>query len=381
MNAHPTWIEKNVEQRHKKYHEFDVSSSAAAGATFEATARSLKGVRAAQEGAARVKQVAEQWGNTTTEQVAGRMAEELHAVTFNMDAAAKGLSQLKASTGAANGAGTAVADISITNAGKMVDQAQVKFHGTAASTNFNIASTKYDGMQRVVPSDQVERVRELAKKRGVDHLGKRNYPEVARSASDRVGSGGVESKPLTRDDALSVAKNPNKTAANLVGRQMAQAVKKGAIVGAAVGGGVSTVANIVAYSSGKKDGKEAVLDTLKDTATSGVSGAVVAGSAVAAEAVLIRVGARALARGSAPVALGLTAVDIARDVGHFAKGDIDGGEFAGRAACSAAKGGCVWGGMEGGAAAGSLICPGIGTIVGGVVGGIGGALFGGWLLG
>jgi hypothetical protein len=355
------------------------ASAAGNGAAFEGAARGLDAVRAAKDGASRLLEVAEQFQNTTSEQLAGRVAEELHATTFNIDAASKGLRGLRATTTAANGAGTAAADIVITNNGIVTDAAQVKYHGTPAATTFHIADTKYDGMQRIVPADQKERVQELARKRGVDALGKRNYPDVAENASDRIRSGGAESKPLTLEEVRSAAKNAEKVASELIGKQMAEAVKNGAINGALVGGGVSALSNLIAYARGKKSGKDAVTDTLKDTVTCGVSGAAVSGATLGAETLLIRAGAGTLARGSAPVAIGLTVVNIGKDVGRLVTGEIDAKEFALKAAGNVAKGGATWAGMEAGAAVGTMICPGLGTVLGGVLGGIAGGVAGEWL--
>jgi hypothetical protein len=352
---------------------------AARGATFEATARSLDALRAAQDGAGRVSHIAEVWGNSGTSQVAGRMAEELHAATFNIDAASKGLRGLKATTTASQGAGGAAADVSVTRMGEVLDRAQLKFRDTAARTTSDVANVKYDGMQRVVPADQVDRVKSLAKKRGIDGLGKRNYPETAKGAADRVRAGGAESQPLTRDQALAAAKDPSGTAKALVSRQAVDAVKNGAVAGAAIGGGISAVTNLVAWADGEKDGEEALLDVAKDTAACGLSGAATSAAAVAAETALVRAGAGALARGAAPVAIGLTVVDVGKDLGRLCTGDIDGGEFAERSAGHVVKGGIVWGAAEGGAALGTAICPGIGTVIGGLAGGILGGLFGGAL--
>ncbi len=358
----------------------DNTTAAANGAAFESAARGLNGVRAGQHGAARLQEVAQQWRNTSPERLAGRLAEELHATSFNADAATKGLNSLKAGTGAANGAGTAAADVTIRNGARIIDQAQVKYHGTPASTAFDVAKVRYDGMQRVVPSDQAARVREIAAKRGVDGLGQRNYPDVAQKAADRIRSGGAESTPVSRAEALDAAKNTQRVAGELVGGRVVGAVKNGALAGAAVGGGISVVTNFIAFTDGKKSGEDAVVDAATDTATCAATGAAVSGLAVAAEAALVRAGAGALAGGAAPVAIGLTAVEMAKDVGRFINGDIDGEKFAGRAGGHVVKGSCTWGGMEGGAAIGTLICPGVGTVIGGILGGIGGGLFGGWLV-
>lgn len=389
-------------------------------ASFEVAARGLNGVRAAQKvvcateqelvaahngilaaqkGAERIQDVAQHWKNTSQEQIAGRIAEEFHAASYNIDAAAKGL-DAKAATGSSSGLPTAAEDIIITRGRQIVDSAQVKYHATPAKTTLQISRTKYDGLQRVVPSDQHERVREIAAKRGIDGLGQRNFPDVAKNASDRIRSCGAESTPLSRTEALNIAKAPEQGAnklnslarsremqaqqklrvtKGLVKGRLTGAVKSGAAAGAAVGGGISAVSNIIEYANGTKSSKDAVVDTITDTAACAATGAAVSGAAIVAEAALLRVGAGALAGGAAPVAVGLTAVEVVKDFGRLVNGDIDGEKFAKKTGSNLVKGGATWGGMEGGAVIGTAICPGIGTVVGGVVGGLVGALFGSWI--
>jgi len=352
----------------------DSASVATIGATSETAKCGLNSVRAAQQGAARYQEVAQQWRNTSPECLAGRLAEEMHATTFNVDAAAKRLNDLKAVTGAANGTPTAAADLTIMNGSKAVDAVQVKYHATPAGTTIHISDAKYDGMQRVVPSDQAARVRELASKRGVDGLGRRNYPDVAKNASDRIRSHGAESSPVSRAEALDAAKNTSRVAGDLVNGRIVCAVKSGAVMGGAVGGGVSAISNLVAYAKGKRSGKDALVDVTKDTAVCAATGAGVSGAAVMVEAGLIRAGVGALAGGAAPVAIGVTAVEMVKDVGRFVVGDIDGVQLAINAGKNVVKGGATWGGMEAGAMIGTKIFPGFGTAVGGIIGGIGGAL-------
>jgi hypothetical protein len=356
------------------------TESAANGAAADAASRALNGVRAAREGAARVEEVAAQWRNTSPECIAGRLAEELHAATFNVDAAAKGLNSLHAKTGAAHGASTAAADLTVTIDSRILDRAQVKYRATPASTTFEVAKRKYEGMLLVVPSDQVERIRGIAKRRGIDALGVRNYPDVAKGVADRVRSGGAESKPLSLSKARDAARNPQKVANELITGQTANAVRSGALVGAAIGGGISSITNLIAYSDGEKSGAQALCDAVVETTACAATGAAVSGASIAAEAALVRAGASALAGGAVPVAIGLTAVEVVKDIGRLAYGEIDGNEFGGRTAGHVVKGGTTWAGMEGGAALGTLVCPGVGTVVCGILGGVGGALLGSWLV-
>lgn len=346
------------------------------GSIFESAARSLDAVRQAQQGANRLNRLGDQWARASIEQRAGRMAEELHAATFNIDAASKGLAHLRASTGSAIGCPISAADVIITDAGRAVDHAQVKYCGSHTRTAFEVASAKYDGMQRIVPSDQTELVKQLAEKRGIDQLGKRNYPDVASNSSDRIKLKSVESKPLTTQEATNAAKDPSCTGGELIKGQMGKAVSRGAVTGAAVGCGISAIQNLTKFSRGEKTGSDALIDTGKDTVCCAATGATVSGVAVATESALLKAGLGGVAKGAAPVAIALTTVDVGKDVFRLVKGDIDGAEFAKRGAGHVAKGGCTWGGMEGGAAIGTMICPGIGTVVGGIIGGICGGFAG-----
>jgi hypothetical protein len=78
---------------------------AASAAAAARVARDVQAMRVALDGANRVRKYAAQWRNASAAQRAGRMAEELHATTFNLDAVAKYRDTLRASTTAANGAG------------------------------------------------------------------------------------------------------------------------------------------------------------------------------------------------------------------------------------------------------------------------------------
>jgi len=345
------------------------------GAIFEQLTRALKEIEEARVGRDRILEISDIWKNATPAQRAGRIAEEYHAATFNMDAASKWYSG-RASTGASNGMATTASDITIKKAKQVIDEVQVKYYKTPVETTFNVAHGKYDGMQRVVPSDQLNTIKRVAKERGTDKLGVRNYEAVAESASDRIQVDSVQSKPISRAETVELANNPF-AADKLVSSKMINAVKSSAITGGTISGAVSALSNIAAYHKNNKSGKEAVIDTLKDTAGGAASSGVIGGLTVTAESTLLRAGFRSAARSSAPVAIGLTLFDVGKDVYKAANGDLTGKEFAKSTVGNIGKGATTWAGMEGGAVLGTAICPGIGTAIGGIVGGIAGCLFGG----
>lgn len=350
---------------------------AADGATFASVNAGLNPLRAAQAGAARIRDLTNQWRGYSVERVAGRIAEEWHASTFNVDAASRHI-PLRATTTEAQGYRFAPSDVAIADAaGNKIVDAQLKYHVTPARTTVGVAGTQYDGMQRIVPSDQLDQVRELARIRGTDGVGRYNYPDTANHATDRIHAGGAESSPLTRANAIEAARNPTEAGARLVRKHMGKAIANGALAGAAVGGGVSAISNCIAFAKGTKSRTAAAVDTLKDTAGCTASGAAVGGLALVAETALVRMGASALASGAAPVALALTAVDLAKDAARLVTGGIDRTAFTRTSAGHIVKGGLTWAGMEGGAALGTAVVPGVGTVVGAIVGGITGALLGG----
>ena len=95
----------------------------------------------------------------------GHIFEKIEAAKFNVNAAAKG-SSLRAHTTAELGLPHSKADLLIMSKGQVVQQAQLKVGSRAYETN-SLSSPKYNGLQKVVPRDHAQRVRELALKRGI----------------------------------------------------------------------------------------------------------------------------------------------------------------------------------------------------------------------
>lgn len=355
-----------------EYSKDDDKSLIKNGVIMEKAHRGAKAVNAARTTGEEIKDIAEQYKNCVDECTAGRIAEKFHEGTFNMDAARKGRPDLKARTTASNGQCRAKADIEVLKNGNIVDGAQVKYHNAPAATTFHISDPKYDGLQKICPSEQVAKVRELSGKRGKSGIGQRNYPDTAKKASDHLHHDGVKSDALSYDKALNMTKNPTKAAKEIFKKESLGAVKGGAIVGGAVSGVMSIGENIFAVVNGKKKTSDAIEAVAKDTVSGTIDGAAKSAASLGIQAGLVRMGAQTLARSSAPVAIGVTAVDVLRDAGLAISGKIDGEEFVMRSGKNVVKGSASWGGMEAGAALGTMICPGVGTIFLGILGAIGG---------
>lgn len=162
--------------------------------------------------------------------------------------------------------------------------------------------------------------------------------------------------------------------------ELVGAVRGGAIAGVIVDGGLSSIRNINAFRKGEKTASEATLSIAKDSAKGAGRGAVVGAASVGAKQVLLKVGARGLARSSAPIAIATTGLEVGKDVIRYVKGSISGEELIEKSGKNVAKGGTAWACAEGCALIGSCLGP-FGTIVGGLAGGMAGFLLGEELFG
>lgn len=137
----------------------------------------------------------------------GDVAEAWHAGTFRVDAARRGVD-----ANSFTPRDTSPVDIEVHRDG-IRETAQLKFYRTAEDSARAISHPKYAEMdQKVVPSDQLEGVREAAARLSTRNLESR--PDVAASyghtrdtVDDRLRHGEVASKPLSERDAREIVKD------------------------------------------------------------------------------------------------------------------------------------------------------------------------------
>lgn len=292
---------------------------------------------------------------TGSEQCAGRLAEVWHAGTFNASAAQIG-SRLKAVTTASLGAPCDAADVLVRLGQKTVGKAQLKFCGSITDTTRSIADCKYDGMQRVVASDQVDGVRALAARRGVDGLGNRNYPATASETSATIRAGRVSSRPLSSGDAQRLGRDPKA----FVNRQRA-AVAAGAVGNAALSAALIGVATS-AFSDARavRNGEKSLAQAARAAGTAGLR----SGTSAAVGTAVTLLARRACGANPA-AAIGGFAADLAIGAVELQRGQISRAELLERSATSAARAA----GTAAGAALGTALMPVIGTAIGGALGG------------
>ena len=125
----------------------------------------------------------------------GDVAELWHAGTLNLDATQRGI-------GARAYAPRDASPIDIALQGdRHIEAVQLKFYRSAEDTAKAISDPKYAALDKVVPGDQLEGVREAAQRLASHHAARpevsASYQHTADVADDRLRIDGTESRPLT----------------------------------------------------------------------------------------------------------------------------------------------------------------------------------------
>ena len=301
----------------------------------------------------------------------GFIAEQHHADTFNLDAAAKG-SPLRAEVLGSQDKNSV--DVVIKDGDNIVRQYQSKYGQDAEATRKLFEKGDYPGQDRLVPSGQ-----------------EGDVPE----STDVIEAAGVRSEPLTKDEAKRLqeqaqqAQEPRRYEWNDVNRiEIAKSIGNQALVGAGLACGFQGARilgrRVWNFLRGKEnppaseDLREFFESSVKSaghvSAQTAVTGAVV----VAARSGWINM----LKYTPASIIAGIVHVGMenAKVLFKLAKGELDGVEALdamGNCTASAVGGlaGAAGGGMLMGAKVGFLLGP-IGAMVGGFVGGVAGYIAG-----
>ena len=145
----------------------------------------------------------------------GYIAEHWHAGTFNVDAVAAGSISRATTLGSTDYASV---DVRIDTGASTIDYSS-KYMSTGeksavaqAAYSHEMGQAKYHGQDRLIPSDHMEEALSTAQRRALSNEGTR--PEVAASYreahdhfTDRITDGEIESKPLSKEDDLQMARD------------------------------------------------------------------------------------------------------------------------------------------------------------------------------
>ncbi|MEH2290690.1 hypothetical protein [Nostoc sp.] len=298
----------------------------------------------------------------------GNLFEYIEAAKFNADAALNN-SLLKTVVTAAEGKPHAVADILINEGDLVIEEVQAKSMDKASDLTHAVSNQKYQGMQKLVPDGNAEKVRQLAEKRSQSGtLKAEEYADTAKNTTDRLKAGKIQSDGTSYKENLWAAENPDIyaaiTEAKYVAKEAAVTGANAAVAGFVVGGVISAVKNSIAVFKGENTVEDAIFTTVKDAGKSGVrSGTTGVGGT------LIRYGAtklsvKASAKSNVAVTVAAGVIDVGASVYSFAKGEITTEELIERVGQT---GTCTTYSLYAGTVAGAIFAP-VGAIVGSIAG-------------
>lgn len=358
-----------IKNKSKKNVSID-SSSSFASSTYagEVTKNYSNATKEAFEGMDAVKNIADRLINVGTGQSQGNIFEYLEATKFNMNAAIKS-SDLKAVITADIGRPHDPADIEILFGEKVVREVQAKSYGSAAESLFSQSNVKYEGMQRLSPSEQYDRMVELAQKRiETGTLKADDYQDTLKHLAKGLNHDDVSSSGTTREEAIRATSDPDSYTREFKfrasGNETMHAAAEAAITGGAICGAISFTKNILSVKSGETKLHDATVNVVKDITAGGVRSAATASISTAIKNVAIDQGLGTLAKSNVATAIAVTSINVSKSIVKYAKGEISKEDMTieiGQNGASSASG--LYFGMAGGVVGGPL-----GVLIGSMVG-------------
>lgn len=201
--------------------------------------------------------------------------------------------------------------------------------------------SRYRGVPLNLPSEQVgpakehcaeqaRKLREQAER--LERQGKSDLAALKRQQADNYDKlkEDIRDSGMTTEQALEYRRNPGMSTIKDIARTSHRAGVEGAKFGAAIGGAISAVTNLVAVMQDDKEVGQALLDTAVGT---GKAAAVGYGTAFAGSAIkgLMQQSGNATVRTLSKTSLPAMAVSVCLEVGSaaalYARGEIDGTEF------------------------------------------------------
>jgi len=317
------------------------------------------------------KNIAEQMINLSPDQKHGNLFEIIEATKFNMNAASKG-SDIRAYLTALEGKPHDAVDIQIRDInGNILENVQAKSYKKATGALRALSDEKYRDMQKLVNSDQEDRVKELAKKaaeRNEQNIYNKDYVDTEKNVTGKLHHGDISSKGTSYDEAMNAAENSSKYAFVFEAKQFVKEVgvtgAEAAVAGAVFGGAMSIIKNGLLFRNDEIDAKEAgkniISDTGKAAVKSGTTGAAGAGIRITAQ----KAGIEVLSKSNIATSVAASLIQTGIVVYDYIKGDISSGEAAekiGQNGISTASSIFV------GASAGMIFGP-LGAVVGSIAG-------------
>jgi hypothetical protein len=263
----------------------------------------------------------------------GRALEFLEVLKFNRAAAEAGSSLHASATHFADP--QAAADVLIRDGAAVIKEVQAKSYGRAAAAARVLAEEKYQGMDRLVPKDQSDEVRALLERHeriyGANSPRAEGLTDVKQHLTGELHADGISSGGTTREQAEFAARHPQIAELQLRGAAALKEVGQAGLVGAAVGGGLqgafSAIHQGMRLSQGETTATEAIVITIKATASGAARGGAVAGGSRVIAIAANEVGVGRILGEMGPGALANALFEASLATHRFARGEIDHGSY------------------------------------------------------
>lgn len=302
----------------------------------------------------------------------GDLFEYIEVAKFNADATRS--SPARAHLTRDHGAPAAPADVVISRGTQVRDVVQIKASRDPDSLVDALRAPKYEGMQKVVPADQVEAVRRRAEQlsrraaeRGDAELA-RQHADTARNVTAGVHHGRASSGGTTNDELDFANRYPKlyrlRQETRYVAREVGRATATAALSGAVFSAAVSTVAQGYAVARGKQRLVDAAVHVGREAISGGARSGANAAVGAAVRYGAVRAGVRAVARGNIATTIASATIDTGSAVLRYARGEASAAETA---EAIGQTGASTFSSVYAGAAAGAVFGP-VGAIVGAAVG-------------
>lgn len=329
----------------------------------------------------RLRFLAEKWKNVPPEIAQGRMFEQLSVTKFNLDALQKGRLDIRAFTTDSVGKPIDPVDIFIQQARKKVAY-QAKSCNNAVSSLLSLTDkldeSKYEGMKRLAPSEQYNKIKALLEKRVQSgSLKQAQYEDTLRNLRHELALDGVASGRTTHSEAMSATKlrvadrMASSFESKTIQAEMHRSGLEGGKTGAAVTGSISAVSGLLRLARGDADTGEVVAQVVVDTAKGYASSYVTTAVSKGVPHLMLKAGmektaASILTKSNAHIAIAAGVVQSGKSIARYLNGDIDSDEMLSEVSHTAVTGASAF--YYGALGQALIPIPVVGAFVGSTVG-------------
>ena len=276
-----------------------------------------------------LRKVLETYAKVDPSILQGRALEFLEVLKFNRAAAEAGSALSAATTHFSDP--HAAADVLIRDGSTVIKEVQAKSYGSAANAARALAADKYQGMDRLVPKEQTPELKALLERHerifGENSARAEGFADLNKHLRDELKSGEIGSGGSTREELEFAARHPRVAEMQLRGAAALKEVGQAGLVGAAVGGGLqaafSAIHQGMRLTQGETTAAEAIVITIKATASGSVRGGVVAGGSRTIAIAANEVGVAQILGEMGPGALANAIFEAGLSTHRFARGEID----------------------------------------------------------